>query len=138
MFATPGQPFRSYTKFEGYGANSPWPATFQFYLVNEYTGASYDYRLTTPGSQAQWPDGTWHNYYDGSAADYIAELPNPIMDYLTNFQSFGFDDAYTNGIGVKELPWWQWNLDNQWNTYLLVTDGFLGVSSFPLTWDACY
>ena len=139
LFATAGQPFRAYTKFLGYGPSSPWPASFQFYLVNKFSGASYDYIDTTPGSQAQWPDGTWHNYYDGSTADYIGEAPtiHGAIQPLTNFQSFGFDDAYTNGIGVKNLPWYQFNMNNFSDTYLLVTDGYLGISSFSLTWDAC-
>jgi hypothetical protein len=117
----------------GYGSSSPWPASFQFYLVNEYTGASYDYIDTTPGSQAQWSDGNWYIYYDGSAADYVAELPPGGYPYLTDVQSFGFDDAYTNGDGIKILPWWEWDLNNSNNTYLLVTDGALGTGSFILT-----
>jgi len=139
LIATAGQPFRAYTKFLGYGASSPWPASFQFYLVNKYTGASYDYIDTTPGSPGQWPDGTWHNYYDGSAADYIGEAPlsNGVIQPLTNFQSFGFSSAYTNGEGIKTLPWYQWNLNNASDTYLLVTDGTLGTTSFGLTWEAC-
>ena len=138
LFATQGKPFYVYVGYFGVTNNQDG---FIFYLTNQYTGASLQFAIYTPSTQYYYngpgyPAG-YYPYYDGSAADFIEELP-PGAPYLTDFNKFGFDAAYANGNQISDYPWWESTLYDYYTGDTLVTNGILGSRGFTLQWDTCY